>query len=146
MKKIQKYWFIQDWGTYNNETLVVVGYTFDEVVRIMERNDFDKKIIEEFKDSDIKGCMNPAFSGLVLDFSNGATILWFAKFDIGDWDCFDVLAHECLHLVQRVLIKHRGIEDEEEAHAYQLEYLIKGIRTKIFEKVKKNNKNKKMKK
>lgn len=126
-----KAWFIQDWGTYPNETMVVVGYGPKEIRNILEKAGTGEQILKEYDESDCEEAAESSL-GFMTDFNNGSSLLWLASFDANNWDDFDVLVHEIMHLVQKCMIKMRGMEDEYEAQAYQLEYLFRSIRKKLI--------------
>lgn len=132
-----KTWFIQDWGTYPNETMVIVGYDSDEIKDILVKAGTKKEILDEFDDSDCKEAANSSL-GFVMDFTNGSSLLWLDSFDANKWSDFDVIVHEIMHLVQKCMIETRGMEKEYEAQAYQLEYLFKNIRNNLIKRYEKH--------
>ena len=60
----------------------------------------------------------------------GKTILWLPKWN-DDEDDVRTLVHETFHLVYSVLHKSNNMGREEEAQAYQMEYLFGNIRTEL---------------
>jgi hypothetical protein len=132
-----KYHFIQDWGTYGNQTLVIVGE--QDIEKVLRKTKTPEEIIEEYKNSDCEVAAKEA-DGFVYDFQNSATILWLKKYDPKDWSTFDTMVHEIVHLIQKAMMEMRGMEKEYEAQAYQVEYLFKNIRNKINKEYERRNK------
>lgn len=117
-------------GTYPNQIPVFVGMNHKEMVNWMKKEnvykDFIKSFDEEYKEDD---WLKEGYHGRVCD-DDGKVLLWIKDWK-NDWESHDTLMHECLHIVQFMLNKHRLMEDEYEAQAYQLEYLVKSIRQKL---------------
>lgn len=140
-----KTWWIQGWGSYTPETLVVVGgYTHDQITAIMKRIKGKKDIIAEWdknkKDHDEKwlGGQNHG----VLWHHESATVLWLKEFN-NTWDNFDTIIHEVSHMVDIVLRDGKKMSEETEACAYQTEFLFREIRRKLFKKFNAKPKSKK---
>lgn len=125
--------FIQDWGTYSNQTLVVVGMNHKQIIAKMKQMHLNKEIIQEFdksgKDKDDIELIKGANAFCWLD-EHGRSVLSFVKWD-GSWVDYDTLVHETYHLVYSILHKHKNMKKEEEACAYQMEYLFRNIRKKL---------------
>ena len=126
-----KTWFIQDWGTYENKTLVIVGHTKAEILPILKKANSSEGIIKEWLDEEDDGVLESS-AGFVMKFGAGAnTLLWLRDCDKTlDWH--DILVHEVLHLIQEGLMQYRCMSEEWEAQAYQQQYLVKSIRDKIY--------------
>jgi hypothetical protein len=126
----KSYIYVQDWGTYNLDTLVCIGTTHEQT-----KNWIDKNAGKGFREAFYKGVdshkeiLEGGASGFVW-YEDGYTILWLNDW-VNKWHYHDTLMHECLHLIQFGLIEARGFEGENEAQAYQLEYLVRNIRTNL---------------
>jgi hypothetical protein len=120
-------WFIQDWGTLPNETLVVVGLTYERIVEEMKSNDFHEDVIKAFSKAKPRSGANAW-----CWFEEGRSLLW-----IEDWrtdlDHLTTLVHETNHLVFQVA-RDKGAEEEMEFQAYQQEYLFENIVKKLSAK------------
>ena len=123
--------FLQRWGSYSNETLVIVGATKGEIIAFMKRLDVKEEIIARFErngptddDADqLAYVWNPP--------GTGVTLLYFKDW-VNDWDHWDTLLHETNHLIHHVLVKSKGMHEEPEAQAYQQEFLFRTIRRKLW--------------
>jgi hypothetical protein len=130
VKKPRKFVYFQDWGSYSNETLVVVGMTCKETLSYIKRNDlqfsegFPNKLENFFESEKGAGCAGACV------FDQGRSLLYFPRW-YNCWDNWETLLHECYHLVYRICMKNKGMENEDEAIAYQLEYLFRNIRLKL---------------
>ncbi len=128
--------FIQDWGTYSNETLVAVGETRENIFKWMKKNGIRQELIDQLEeDLEDNETMHRDCDGLVSS-KDGRTFLWLKQYRKNNHDDADCLMHECLHLIQFVLFDEKGMADEKEGPAYQLEYLVRNIRNKILSKKK----------
>jgi hypothetical protein len=129
-KKSKKFAYCQDWGTYSNETLVTVGMNCTEMLAYIKRNRFQfsetfpAKLKSFFDDEKGKSCAGACI------FDDGRSILYFPSW-YNCWDNWETLLHECYHLVFRICMRNKGMGDEDEAIAYQLEYLFRNIRLKL---------------
>lgn len=123
--------FIQDWGTYSNETIVSIGSSPGEVKRFMEKAKIKKEpkewLLRKFDELEN---IKPSESGFCLLSDKGWTFLWLRDFD-DTWDFWSTLIHEISHLIDHVLREHKLMWKETEACAYQTEYLFNSIRRKI---------------
>ena len=130
MKKgIKKGWFVQSWGTYADQTLVVVGYTHDELLKIT-KNRFTPDVLKFLKE--VKGDYDTANQGrgmCIFDDETNRSILYLREFH-DTWEWYEVLLHECFHVVS-FMAKAKNMKTEEEAQAYQLEYLFHNIRRSL---------------
>ena len=132
-KKNKKFFFIQDWGTFSNETLVCVGMTHNEIVGVLRQIKAKIEIARSFIQDHDKF---ENFSGLDrvwYDRGLGATILSLKDWS-NDWKHWDCLVHESTHLVHEILGHQKNMMDEDEARAYQIEYLFREIRRKLWDK------------
>ncbi len=131
--KTTKKAFIQEWGTYSNQTIVSVGMDVEDMLKYLKRIKAkyeivknlaaNKEVIEKFLLEKCASCH--------IDRENGATILFFPEWK-NDWEHWDTLIHEVTHLVHAVLGKMKNMMDEDEARAYQTEYLFREIRRKLW--------------
>lgn len=130
-KKPFKHKFIQEWGTYANDTLVYVGMSRDEIVKDIKKYEDNEDLVANLMNEETL----KAFSGrgFVLREKN-KTILWLNDWD-NDWEYIEVLVHEIHHLVQLICVDIRNMSGEIEGLAYQQEYLLKEIRTKLNKKL-----------
>lgn len=136
-RKPLKFWYIQDWGTYTNQTPVFVGYTAKEITRALRK----AKVKQEAVDLWAKG---EADHQKFMDrqafmwFDQGYSLMWIGKFT-DTWNDHECILHECFHAVIHCLGKQKGLirsesDIEDEAMAYALEYLFRGIRRKLQDK------------
>jgi len=128
--KVKKFIYIQDGGTYSNEVLIGVSVTTEDIIRYVKRNglNFSDGFLRKLRASfNNEACANA--SGRTI-FDEGRSILWLPAWR-QDWDHFETLMHECWHLVHRTLLVNKGMEMEDEAQAYQLEYWFHHIRENL---------------
>ncbi len=131
--KIKKIAFIQDWGTYVNETVITCNMSFDEILVWMSKNKLISEAIERFsKDREmVEDQMNKGST--VLWHREGYSVLIFKEF-IDKWSFYETLIHEICHLIYIIMQKNKLMSDETEACAYQTEYLFRNIR-RNFQKI-----------
>lgn len=131
-KKPVKTIFVQDWGTYPNQTLVCLGAKPKEILayakRIKAKPILLKWLTEEV-DKSIKESIEKDHLGFFMH-NDGRSILWLREFT-DNWDFYGVLLHELHHAVFVILGSNKKMEEEIEAQAYQFEYLFQQIRRKI---------------
>lgn len=134
LKKLaKKYTYIQDSGSYSNEIIVTVGTETDEILAWMKKNDIARFIQESFAEEHLDNkWLHDGSLGKVWH-NNGRAILWLKDWGL-TWHEVDVLIHECMHLVQFLIVDGKGMQGENEAQAYQLEYYIKSIRERLNSK------------
>lgn len=136
----KKFWYLQGWGTYPNQTLIFIGYTEPEALAVMEKEKMDKETTAHFK-KDIFTDQNfvATVAGFVWhDTDTSCTIMFLPKFE-DKWASYETLMHECIHLVLNALVKERRFVDfvggrhhlEQEGIAYQVEFLFRSIRQKL---------------
>lgn len=127
MKK--KIHFIQGWGTYPNETLVIIGHNADEITKVMRLEGCLPdaiKVWEKDIDEHREFLSQDNFKGCVIVDKKNRSILWLRDWT-ASWDNYDTLVHEISHLVF-ALLGERKMLTETEAIAYQTEYLFREIR------------------
>lgn len=132
-KKRTKAYFIQNWGTYSNQTFVVVGMKGKEILRAMKRAKLVKEAITDFEKEHEeldKSWLVDGHNGMCW-IKDGRSLLWVREWK-DDWDHHETLIHEIFHLVHAVLQKGKNMANEDEACAYQQEYLYRQIRRNIF--------------
>lgn len=140
--KSKKFWYIQNWGTYSNQTPIFVGYSADEITKELKNKRFEiKKDVIETWQSDIESTrkvMSDSNTGAVW-FKDGLSLLWLPDFK-DDWKHLETIIHECFHLVigilgrEKMMVNFSSNTIEEEAMAYQHEFLFRSIRRKLQEK------------
>ncbi len=126
--------FIVNWGTYRSDTVVVVGYNFDQMIYAFKKIGISEDNIKEVVEDREK--IEPSIqkaSGFVWT-SGGKSMLWLEKYDKESMDSQCTLVHEIVHLIYDILIKYRGVHAGDEAVAYQFEYLYKQIKLKLDDK------------
>lgn len=125
--------FIQSYGTYSNEMLVLVGVQDKkDIYKFCKKNkvkfEFTKWVLNDFNDwkaSIIKRhtalfCCNEDIQGVVV---------MLRPFE-DTWEYWENLIHELHHAVQH-MAKKRMMFEEAEAQAYLLEFLFHNIRRKL---------------
>ena len=115
--------FLQDWGTFTNETLVCVAVTEKEILQFMKRNNFRKTLIEQFERKSAPSAGANAF--VWTPIGTGCTLLWMDSW-LGRREDVNTLVHETNHLIYDIS-RDKGFKDEPEIQAYQQEYLFKNI-------------------
>lgn len=125
---MKKYSYIQDWGTYHNETYVAVGMTHDEIVKDMTKRHFHKGDVLAYQQN--VGPSNYEESAAFVYRRGGKTSLWIKEWK-GNWEDCGILVHETNHLVHFILGDNKGMFSEIEANAYQQEYLFEQIVFKL---------------
>ncbi len=132
-KLIKKTIFVQSYGTYTNEILVIVGIkdkkkVFQYLKKIKAKVDFSKWVLTDF--DDWKESVGGKHKGLFCwnEKVNGAVLVLRETDD--SWEYWEVLMHECHHIVQH-LAKTKGMYDEAEAQAYLFEFLFHSLRRKL---------------
>jgi len=104
-----------------------------EVVKFLKKNKASEKsikAIEEDSSSFSETMKNSkGFFAKPTDVSVGS-FLWLREWD-NSWECAEVLVHELFHAVYITLGKGRSMMDEQEAMAYQQEFLFQNIRRKL---------------
>ena len=117
--------FIQDWGTFSNETLVCVNRDKAQILRYMRQTRIKPELIELFEAKSETD--STAFVWMPSD--TGCTLLWLREW-AGDPEDLDTLVHETNHLVYDIS-RDKGFKDEAEIQAYQQAYLFSGILEKL---------------
>lgn len=127
---MKKFAFVQDWGTYSNETLVIVGMNAEEILAHADKRnlafsgDFPKQLRRIFKKEAASST-----SGRCL-FDEGRSLLWLPSWK-NDWENWETLMHEIVHLIHRCLCINKCMGEEDEAQAYQMEYLFHNLRLEL---------------
>ena len=124
MKKTKKpIIFLQEWGTYPFDTIIAIGGTIEDIENFFKIKKF------KFKD-ELREKLNKSLSSYAATFfdeEDRTTLVWFKRDSINN---MGIIAHELVHLVNYIF-KFIGIPDEE-AFAYQMQYLM----DKILQRVK----------
>jgi hypothetical protein len=122
--------FIQDWGTYDNQTMVLVGYNLDQIIVAVEKAKWDRMtIILKSQKNDPGSWFNKSTSGLSWVCGTKSLLMfkdW--KNDTKHLGCF---THELYHLIFQHMHKQRTMAMENEACAYQISYLFRNIKDKL---------------
>jgi len=125
--------FVQDWGTYGNETIVAVGYNRQETERIV------KKIageigLKSFRDQYERHLGGSHAGYFLVILGTHYTLLSLADFKKNNAHSIGVLVHELEHAIDFILKDYYGFSNEYEARAYQIQYLFKNIYKKLTAK------------
>lgn len=121
--------FLQDWGTFRNETFVVVGMGRLEILLAMKRQNFRDDAIKAFE-NEFRPRDNDPADAFIWTYE-GVSLLWFRDWKI-DLEHYGNLVHETNHLVFE-MSRDGGYRDELEANAYQQQYLWLNIIRKMNE-------------
>jgi len=129
LKKKTKFNYIQSCGTYNTEILVSVGTNYKELLACAKRLKLAKKNIKALEDD--KEEILPLMERVAC-FMNLPTgsILWIKEYE-DEWTFYEYLIHEIFHAVYLMLGQDQRMMKEDEAMAYQLEFLFREIRRKL---------------
>lgn len=133
--------FIQGWGTYNNETLVVVGMSVKEFMGRINVGKTGLGVNQKFYDWLVSRKENFTRSialdnlGFFKDSPEGGSMLWLKEWD-NSWDTGYTLMHELHHAVHFILGYNKGMQEECEALAYQQEWLFKAIQKRLTSRLK----------
>jgi hypothetical protein len=117
--------FMQDWGTFSNETLVCVNRDKAQILRYMKQTQIKPELIELFEAK----AETDAAAFVWTPLRTGCTMLWLRGWT-GDPEDLDTLVHETNHLVYDIS-RDKGFKDEAEIQAYQQAYLFSGILEKL---------------
>jgi len=134
MKRLPKeLMFIQEYGTYTNQMLVIVGVSDKKkVFRFLKKNrvnvDFSKWVLEDF--SDWKENIDKKLEGMFCWKNGVGGVVLILRPPNDSWEYWEVLMHEIHHAVQH-LAKQKDMFEELEAQAYLFEHLFRSIRKKL---------------
>lgn len=137
-KKTKKFWYLQDGGTYSFQIPVFVGYTIPEVVEVLKKQKgLNPEAIKEFVDGvEMATKSFHGKQGGVWSTDSGWSILFLPSWE-GSWNDIETLVHECFHLTINMLGRGKMMINcssgtiEEEAIAYNQEYLWRNIRRRL---------------
>ena len=131
--KPKKVAYLQGWGTYTNQTLVLVGMSFNEILAHLKRIRADIEVAKEFAKSkeELVAYMEEK-TAFTFSFDS-LSLLWLPDWK-NNWKHLDTLVHEVCHMVHSVLGKNKNMMDEDEARAYQTVFLFREIRRKLWRK------------
>lgn len=128
MKK--KHIFLQDTGIFNDDFVVAVGCTENDIRKFAKKEKLKKDFVECVFENDFIEEKDVTGANTTYNIENNAVVLVsLAKYD-GSWKFLTSLLHEVVHVVQRVEIR-KGLQKEDEARAYLTEYLFTNIRRTI---------------
>lgn len=102
--------FIQDWGVIDNETLVFVGATKDEIIGKCRKFKNAKSVVEKALEMDFRD------NGFVT-FDENRSLMWINPERKSEWQVMMTVIHECHHLAF-VGVHERRAEGEREFNAY----------------------------
>ena len=126
--------FVLDWGTFQDDTLVLVGLGHSEWEAAAKKVDGAAKGFVDWVKKAADNCYEAgAFEGTKGFFYHDTspwTILCFPEWN-GTWEDYGTLMHELHHAVHYVLGERRHMKDEMEALAYQQEFLFSQCRRKL---------------
>ena len=132
-KLIKDKLFIQSYGTYTNELFVIVGiHNKKEIFKFCKKEkvkaDCTKWILENIEDwnKDIKD----KNKGQVCWDDITHCVVLMLRTPEDTWDYWEVLMHECHHIVQN-LAERKNMLREPEAQAYLQEFLFHSLRRKL---------------
>lgn len=130
MKRIKKCIFIQNCGIFQNEILVSVNGTFEDIYKYARKNGdkFFYDAVEKNKNLIISLQNNAGFV-IQKDEFKGTGILWLREYS-NRWGNIEILLHEIFHIVDFVS-EQKTFRNELEARAFLFEYLFREIRRKI---------------
>lgn len=126
--KPRKLFFIVDCGTYPNEILVAVNQTYEDILNYHKRKNWRTDDLVKTKTQLEKYQKD---LGYVILWDDCSLLMGLRIGKQMDWKFFDTLIHECAHVVQFVF-SHRKVKGDE-AFAYQLEYIFRKIRHKLYQ-------------
>jgi hypothetical protein len=117
---------MQSYGINSMGFLVSIGYTKDEVRKILTK----KKKPQELIDASLKEW--PEARAFVTDDNGCPLILAFCEEFEDSWETYELLIHEITHVVQGVREWMNGGRTESEFEAYLMQYLFSQIRRKAL--------------
>lgn len=133
-KKSKQFWYLQNWGTYSNQTFVCIGMNHQEITDAFKKLKSKPAVINAWiRDKEkLLPQLTMSDGGLTWrDEESCVTLLWFPTWK-NDWQHWDSLLHETYHLVYFGLLEQRLMNKEEDAFAYQQEYLFREIRRTLW--------------
>lgn len=120
--------FIQDNGIFGDEILVSYGMATDEVSKVLKKR---KDVIKGVADwiLEVKKKERKNDNGWIYT-NDDKSLCWLSlpKWD-STWKAYEVLLHECVHLMQ--FYKRRKQFEDDETEAYLVEYLFKSLRCRL---------------
>ena len=132
MKKIKKLIFVQDCAQYKCEFVVSLGYTYEEIIKYAKKEKFEKFFLENMahaKENYWESVYGKK-SFVCIDEEKSHPFCMILKEFKDEWEFYEILMHECLHIVQAI-VKSCQMHKEDESEAYLLEYLFRSIRRKL---------------
>lgn len=134
-KPIKKFFFIQGWGTYSNETPVFVGHTRKEITEVMKKQKLRKEAIDLWEQSITEETAYTESASGFFWHNNGYSVISLPSFE-DDWVHLDTVLHECFHATLIILGNSKAFiqgrdKIEDEGLAYQCEFLFREIRKKL---------------
>lgn len=128
----------QDWGTYDDHTVVAVGFTIQEIIDLMKKDKCLQwaRAVESRKDDFEQMGKNSHFFSSWTMVENGKDYHYSVMFLLHwkpDMSHYKVLAHELVHGISFIMNNKMDVMKENEAFAYQHTYLFDRIATKLNE-------------
>ena len=120
--------FIQDYGTYKYEILVIAGASHKEVITYAKKNKLRKSFQNWIKNNNKAFELAENKQGIFCWSDYGKMLIIKPVKD--DWEYWECLAHEIHHVVHQIS-KQTMMEDEMEGQAYLFEFLFRSIRRKL---------------
>lgn len=132
MKKLsKKCLFVQDTGIFTDEFVVAIGYNHAEILEELKQIKATKEVFDFVRSTKQKfeEYVKGNSGGVFFNEEGKAILMHFQKWS-DTWDFWEVLLHECCHVVQG-LEDAKNIIEEVEARAYTTQYLFRKIRRKL---------------
>lgn len=130
--------FIQHWGCYPDETMIVVGTKkIEDFVYFFKKLKVKAALAKDYltwmKNNGGIGSDGDNGSFSCVDSDNGrCTVLYLKEWPKNtSWLNYQTLIHELHHAVNYILVRYRGMENEWEAQAYAQEQMFQQIRRKL---------------
>lgn len=135
---MKPYAFIQDWGVFPEQTMVVIGTrnpdNYGKLIRKLHATPaMAKEIVEKLKQEGEMGKDTDKGFFFFLNLTrNRFSCLYFKEWPKkAAWENYETLIHELHHAVYFILGECRGLMKEPEAQAYMVEGLFHSIRRKL---------------
>jgi hypothetical protein len=132
--RLKPFHFTQYWGTYANQTLVMVNVEPKDVPKRVASlklvSDENMELLMEMAQTASEEEGNGNKGMFVFNDEHALSMLVLNDFDFS-WKNWDTLMHECHHAVHIMLGEKRCMSSEREALAYAQQFLVSEIRRTI---------------